>query len=118
MLKSPRVQNKQQIGRLSECGQAIFASSETSPSTSFSWVWLTLKNLGRDISTSMTGSATELEPVLDAMETGLEFLDEANELGSDGKHALDLWILCGTFGNRWTGALAGRLSCWWWAMIR
>lgn len=39
---------------------------------------------------SAIGSATELEPVLDAMETGLEVRDEANELGSEGKHARDL----------------------------
>lgn len=46
------------------------------------------------------GSATELEPVLDAMETGLEFRDEANELGSDGKHALDLCTLFCVLCNR------------------
>lgn len=45
-------------------------------------------NRGRT-SVSVMASATELDPVLEAMETGLEFRDDANELGSDGKH-LDL----------------------------
>lgn len=89
MLNNPRVQNKQQIGRLSECGQTIFDSEDPSLSTTSSM--FLLKKCEREDSTSIIGSATvELEPVLDSIETGLEFLEEANELGSDGKHALDL----------------------------
>lgn len=82
------MQNRQQIGRLSECGHITFDSASPASVSPSSFV-LGVRNLGRT-SASVIGSATELEPVLDATETGLEFLDEANELGSDGKHALDL----------------------------
>lgn len=85
MLNNPRVQNKQQIGRLRECGHVTFVSPEPSPASPSS---LGVKYRGRT-SASVIGSATELDPVLDAIETGLELREEANELGSDGKH-LDL----------------------------
>lgn len=85
MLNKPRVQNKQQIGRLRECGHNTFDSSDPLPVSLSSFG---VMKRGRT-SISVIGSATELEAVLDAMETGLEFRDEANELGSDGKH-LDL----------------------------
>lgn len=90
MLNNPREQNMQQIGRDKECGQIVLVSFESSLSPSSSLFALTFKNLVPVDSTSIAGSATELEAVLDVMETGLEFLEEANELGSDGKHALDL----------------------------
>lgn len=85
MLNSPRVPNKQQMGRLRECGHIVFDSSEPSPVSPSSFG---VTKRGRT-SASTIGSATELEPVLEAIETGLELRDEANELGSDGKH-LDL----------------------------
>lgn len=75
----------QQIGRLSECGHKAFKSSAPSPASPSSLFRPALRNCGSEI-----GSATELEPVLDTMETGLEFRDEAIELGSEGKHARDL----------------------------
>lgn len=46
-------------------------------------------NLGRT-SASVIGSATLDDPVDDTMETGEEFRDDANELGSDGRQARDL----------------------------
>lgn len=64
----------------------IFESSVPSPASPSSLFDAT--NRGRT-SASVMASATELDPVLEAIETGLEFRDEANELGSDGKH-LDL----------------------------
>lgn len=87
MLNSPSVQNIQQIGRLREWGHETFESSSPSPASPSSSLLrpVTMKRGG-----SAIGSATELEPVLDAMETGLEVRDEANELGSEGKHARDL----------------------------
>lgn len=116
ILNNPSVQNTEQIGRLRECGQEVFDSS--APSSASPSLLFNATNRGRT-SVSVMASATELDPVLDAIETGLEFRDDANELGSDGKH-LDLWML--VFWDSWiswTGALAGLLSCWWWwAMIR
>lgn len=40
-------------------------------------------------------SGNELEPVLETIETGLEFRDDARELGSEGKLCRGLWeFLC------------------------
>jgi hypothetical protein len=87
MLNSPRVQNKQQIGRLNECGHNDFELSPPSPASSSSS--LRVIKRGRT-SASVIGSATLDDPVEETMETGEEFLDDANELGSDGKQARDL----------------------------
>lgn len=83
MLKSPKEQKRQQMGRLSECGHWAFVSSALSATSFSSSLRTVVRNLG-----SM-GSATELE-LLEATETGLELREEANELGSDGKQARDL----------------------------
>jgi hypothetical protein len=104
------VQKRQQMGRLSECGHDVFELSLLSPASSSSSPRAT--NLGRT-SLSVIGSATLEDPVEETMETGEEFRDVANELGSEGRQARDrcvLWVL----GSRSTatGALAGRRSCW------
>lgn len=86
MLNKPKVQNKQQIGRLNECGHKVLVLSPSPASSSSS---VRVINRGRT-SASVIGSATLDEPVEETMETGEELRDEANELGSDGKHARDL----------------------------
>lgn len=86
MLNSPSVQKRQQSARLKECGQNTVEPEPSAFSASSSFGVI---NLG--LTSAMVGeSATELEPELDATETGLEFLDVAKELGSEGRHALDL----------------------------
>jgi hypothetical protein len=90
MLNSPKVQNRQQMGRLSECGHCVFVSSVFSPASASSSPRTVVRNRGS------IGSATELE-LLEATETGLELRDEANELGSEGRQARDLCSLLGAF---------------------
>jgi hypothetical protein len=84
MLNRPKVQKRQQIGRLNECGHDVFELSPLSPASSSS---SRVTNLGLT-SASMIGSAT-LDSLDEAMETGEEFRDVANELGSEGRQARD-----------------------------
>lgn len=88
MLNRPRVQNIQQMGLLSECGHEIFVSSAPSPASTSSLSLLRPETINRG--GSEIWSATELDPVLDTIDTGLEFREEANELGSEGKFPRDL----------------------------
>ena len=86
-MNNPKVQKRQQIGRLREWGHDDFELSLFSPASSSSS--LRVMKRGRT-SASVIGSATLDDPVDETMETGEEFRDDANELGSDGRHARDL----------------------------
>lgn len=78
MLNKPSVQKTQQIERLNICGHEVFVAFSLCSRSSSSLVKCCELNLGR-----MSASGTELEPVLETIETGLELRDDAIELGSD-----------------------------------
>lgn len=92
MLNNPSVQKRQQIGRLNECGQNVFDSVELSSASASSSLrgWLLTNSERR---ASCIGSAAELSE-LEATDTGLEFLEESNELISEGNVSL---MRCGVY---------------------
>lgn len=107
-LKTPKEQNTEQMGRLRECGQNSFdplGVASTSVSSSL------LGELTKPIRGLLTMGSTRELSELDAIETGLEFLEESNELTSDGKHSRRLCEMFSGTTSLWTGALIGLCSC-------